>query len=354
MEKREKILLGAIVSLVVLGGGVKYGPSMLATVTGSSLDAKEKQLAKLQEKNEKKFSSIVQAYKRLGKKALGRSPEAARLRLDAEMKKLADAAKLANPQYSPKKPAKVKRKDYWIVPYSISADATFEQAVSFITLFYERPYLMRITNYSLTPTGGKDRKLVRFLVDVDTMVLPELGLKFDGANPLDAYPLAPTEPEEWDGYKGYSKENLLAYADIWKSDLFGPYKAPPPPPVNHNPRPRQNNTPRIPPVPVVKQDPTRAETVLTGIAGSDDVREVITEHNKTKERKYYRAGEKLDGGEIVLVHPLGAVVRKNNKKYVYPLGELLSMSKELTAAEYPEITSALLKQTAGADARASQ
>jgi len=365
MQKREKILVGVVAGLLVLGGSVKYGPGLVGAVSGSGLEAKEKRLARLQADNENKFAEIVHGYKALGQQGLGRDEKSTRLRLDGEIKKLADAAKLGKPQYSPKKPTQIKRKNYWIVPYSISADATLEQAVSFITLFYERPYLWRITDYSLTPTGGKDSKLVRLLVDIHAMVLPELGLEFAEIDPLVDYPLAPITPEEWEGFKGYAGNDLLAYADIWKGDLFSPYKPPPPPPPappsppppkkdEPKPRPTNTKTPKPPTAPVDKPDPTRKETVLTGIAGSDDVREVITEHNKTKERKYYRAGEDLDGGKIVLVHPLGAVVYKKDKEYVYLLGELLSASKELSPAEFPEITSALMKQRAGADARASK
>jgi len=157
MQKREKILAGVVAGLFVLGGSVKYGPGLVAAVSGSGLEAKEKRLARLQADNENKFAEIVHGYKALGQQGLGRDEKSTRLRLDAEIKKLADAAKLGKPQYSPKKPTQIKRKNYWIVPYSISADATLEQAVSFITLFYERPYLWRITDYSLTPTGGKER-----------------------------------------------------------------------------------------------------------------------------------------------------------------------------------------------------
>jgi hypothetical protein len=358
MQKREKILAGVIAGLLALGSGVKYGPAVLESVSGSGLAAREDRLEKLQTENEKRFSEIVRGYKALGRMALGRDPETARLRLDAEIKKLADAAKLDKPQYSPKKPTLIKRKNYWIVPYSISADATLEQAVSFITLFYERPYLMRITDYSLTPTGGKDQKLVRLLVNVDAMVLPELDLEFDDQDPLANYPLAPSDPEQWKGFKGYIEDNLLAYAEIWKGELFSPYEPPPPPPppppIKNPPPPRQTELKTTPPPQPIKVDPARQETVLTGIVGSDDIRELVTEHNKTKERGYYRAGEEFDGGKIVLVHPMGAVVHKNDKEYVYLLGELLSASQELVSAAFPEITSALLKQRASADARASK
>jgi hypothetical protein len=54
-------------------------------------------------------------------------------------------------------------------------------------------------------------------------------------------------------------------------------------------------------------------------------------------------GGSLDGGIVVLVHPLGVVVRRpDGAEYVYALGESLSEAVELDkAVAYPEIVAAL-------------
>jgi hypothetical protein len=64
-------------------------------------------------------------------------------------------------------------------------------------------------------------------------------------------------------------------------------------------------------------------------------------NRQSKETKYYKPGDEFDGGELVLVHQRGGVVRRNEDYFVYPIGVNLDQHVDAKVAdEYPELKSA--------------
>jgi hypothetical protein len=78
--------------------------------------------------------------------------------------------------------------------------------------------------------------------------------------------------------------------------------------------------------------------------GDQHVDEVMITNTRTKENKYYKAGDYFDGGKLIFVHQLGALVRRIDGYFVYPLGNLLEAPLPIESAdEYPELKAAAEK-----------
>jgi len=73
-------------------------------------------------------------------------------------------------------------------------------------------------------------------------------------------------------------------------------------------------------------------------------RELVVYNNKTKSSDYYKIGAAFDGGTLLFVHHRGAVGRRNEDYFVYPIGATLDQAlREQDAAEFPELQQAVLK-----------
>ena len=73
------------------------------------------------------------------------------------------------------------------------------------------------------------------------------------------------------------------------------------------------------------------------------VAELMISNNRSKGTEYYAAGDEFDGGELVFVHPRGAVVRRKDEYSIYPIGGWLDQDIKIDAAEaaeYPELLAA--------------
>ena len=70
------------------------------------------------------------------------------------------------------------------------------------------------------------------------------------------------------------------------------------------------------------------------------VKEVMVVNSRNNTTEYVGLGAKLDGGTIELIHPLGAVTRRENgEELLYPVGKRLveAVPFEETLALYPEV-----------------
>ncbi len=88
--------------------------------------------------------------------------------------------------------------------------------------------------------------------------------------------------------------------------------------------------------------------------GRDEVR---VRNTQTQQHDYVKVGTPMDGGELILVHPYGAIVHRQDGDYMYPLGKTFAESALLAPREYPEVYLALKelrRQRAAADARAAE
>jgi hypothetical protein len=103
-----------------------------------------------------------------------------------------------------------------------------------------------------------------------------------------------------------------------------------------------DRTPRPPPPP--PGDPDRDEKVIRMVldygTAESSIAEVLVVNTRSNVAEYVGIGDQLDGGEVLLVHPLGAASRRSDgSTRVYPVGRLLKdcVSIEDVVNEYPEI-----------------
>lgn len=79
------------------------------------------------------------------------------------------------------------------------------------------------------------------------------------------------------------------------------------------------------------KDGRQMQLCMALIRHEDDARldEVLVYNSRSKETLYYQPGDEFDGGELVFVHPRGAVARRQNADgeddlFIYPLGAKLT------------------------------
>jgi len=66
--------------------------------------------------------------------------------------------------------------------------------------------------------------------------------------------------------------------------------------------------------------------------------EIMVYHSRTKANTYFRPGDEFDGGELLFVHPRGAIVRRQSDLFVYPIGANISDDvKADVADDYPNL-----------------
>ncbi len=63
-------------------------------------------------------------------------------------------------------------------------------------------------------------------------------------------------------------------------------------------------------------------TLMSG-SGTESMDELAIHNNRAKRSDYYTIGDKFDGGELVYVHPTGAIVCRDNEYFIYSIGAWL-------------------------------
>ncbi|MCH7994704.1 MAG: hypothetical protein IIB57_09700 [Planctomycetes bacterium] len=96
----------------------------------------------------------------------------------------------------------------------------------------------------------------------------------------------------------------------------------------------------------------KQKLVMTLISRDGDVRhdEVMVHNSMARKTSYYRPGDEFDGGELVFVHPRGAIVRRQDEYFVYPIGAKVSNDvKAKEANDYPTLrrVTALIREALG-------
>ncbi len=133
------------------------------------------------------------------------------------------------------------------------------------------------------------------------------------------------------------------------------------------PQPVAKVEPAPPPPPPPPPQPVQAATwpdakfmqivmTLMRSSGTNRTNELMVYNTRTKDTTYHKVTEEFDGGRLLFVHQTGAVVGRNKKYYVYPLGTTLGDCMEYqTAADYPELKAAaeraIAMETAQAEAK---
>lgn len=82
----------------------------------------------------------------------------------------------------------------------------------------------------------------------------------------------------------------------------------------------------------------RLTMALIRKSGGQRESEFMVSDGATEEASYYAPGDEFDGGELVYVHPRGAIVRRQDDYFVYPIGAALNEDLLADAAvEFPEL-----------------
>lgn len=338
MNKREKILvivIACVGGLFVLGKGV---PAALEPIheLRDERTGKRGQLDQLVAETSM-LERLTREYKSIARKSPSQDPQETQLKMQEELTRIIAKCNLSDHRITSISINTDRKTGLTTVPATVSGEGDIASVVKFMALCYELPYSMRITGLTLSPKSarrGKDRQL-KLSAKIEALVLQPNELAAEG------------KLGKPDGTPRYALANAKAYALIKQRNPFSPYKPPPKPtkkpePVEVAKRPDSKKPDKPKPV---REDPQRRYKVIRAILKyqtSEDVEELYLVNTNSRTSEYVKRGESLDGGDLVFLHTLGAVVRKQNVDWVYPVGKSLKDCVELHASdEYPEIRAAM-------------
>lgn len=267
---------------------------------------------------------------------------------------MTQAAKLREPSITPKNASTDKKTKISTVTFTFSAKGSFAECVEFVRRFYELPYVARLDDLKITPTGSRGNAAhdeARISGEIEALVLPlepRFGLpKGKRPDKIKKYERSPHQ------YKKLASRTPLT--------PWTPYK---PPDRGDQGEETKTPLPTPTPKPIAKgppTDPAARDTVLR-MTVKYGVDEAFLVNTKTRRSSYVSVGEELDRGELVLVHSRGVVAHKATPEkdfgyFVYPLGRTLAESVQLEqATDQPEIILAMnryFKEMAAASPRSA-
>jgi hypothetical protein len=323
MTQRERILAVSVAGLIAVTGGVALVRARIIR----PLQNKHQTLAALQAQREELLlrlrheAEAQEGWRRKTAATLHASLFEASQLFRQDMERVLERSGLANRTVrllSPSREAKGMREGFTALRVSATGEGTLAQVVAFLREFYERPYLTRITKLTLsTPeqirtgarpsprarrdaaaTGDEPKISVKF--EAAALVLPELA-------GVPHTPLDPNRPER-EGIRPLIDVGDEKYDEIVQANLFKLYQPPPPAVVQTEPndRPPPADTPPRPPPP---NPYDKMVLVATTAHEGDLVAWVRDDARPTEPPRHFRLNESVHDGRLVLVHPLGMVVR---------------------------------------------
>jgi len=316
MRRREKILLVAAVAVGLVYVG--YAPtggwfSAAFTTADREIRALEATRDRLRAQAQDQ-PMLLERWRDFGQRTLAADETEARRKLNLEIKRLIAESRVREVSVStPQTTGRPGRLRQISVPLTVEGSP--QDLVSLFQKFQQWPFMAQLRDPQIVPAGERKAGLLRLTVKIETVVLPEIKLWGE------VVPWDPQALPERDPLAG----KLLAFAEedyrkIWEKNVFEPYKPPPasPPPVEEKlvERPTRNRREPTPPPP-----PPDTGTI-TGLLAYPGQCEMIT-RDRSRRRKIYTVGDEVAGGELVYVHPYGAVVRIADKDYLYPIGAAL-------------------------------
>ena len=357
-NRRQKILLGAIVALATVALGWMVGkPALIDPYYDDqlTLDRLLKDQERLRQAEDILLPRAVREWKSFASRSLGRDAQEVKNRLQPQIEELAEAHHLIGPRFHTLSfRGGRKLKGVVLVPVNVTATGTLPNITAFLGAVYELPYLVRVSRVTLSrvPNRIKSIKNVKMIAIIESLALP-LGKENKGfIRSEDLVPFdLPDDPEALP--KREPPVLAMAIADYGRMNDKQPFHAedPPPPPkrtpttravtgsrVVRNPKTtRKTTTPRK----TARAVPDPALTTLVaGILNyppsefvESGQREVILRDTKTKKRTYFGLGDELElrdskgvthpKGTIILIHPYGVVTHFENETRFYRVGSLL-------------------------------
>ena len=342
MDKRTRILagvFGAILAVVVFSRAI--WPQWIAPL----LDT-ETRLAELRKERDdllafdKRFQDAVMSYKglagRVGSMKTGDVRDDLHQRLGALLQK----HRLAQGRISARS-ASTDRKNGWkMIAFNVSGEGTLLSALTFLRDLYELPHLLRVIDPRLTPQrvsrGQKKTDKVALSVTLQVLVLPSPAVLPRRLSSADLQ-----QPDRYVRHRGVDLQYVSA------RQPFMEYTKPAPP--------RTDPKPTRQPTKVVKKDPVeppppevdprwkgrwRLVACWKDYSTSEIYWAKVEERSSRssgKERDVAAGGD-FDGGELLLVRQVGALVRRKDGDFVYPLGEMFTSAMNVQQADgYPRL-----------------
>ncbi len=343
MNERERKLLIVLVAIFVGGAGLKYlYPKVIAPLIGygKELDQKRALAIRLDAEQAKLEENLTRRYYDFVKRSGGTDPDAIRDELYEQINRLLREARLEATNINPRQVRTDRRTHITTVSIAISARGRFAQCIQFMKGFYELPYIARLDSLELNPTHARNQAS-----HDEVQLRGEIEVEVPPADTVIPVPPHVEQPDKVTKYK---------LADTTSLEQWRPFnrfiRQPPPPPPVETPKPEPTPTPppRVATGPPTDPDSNYTILRMTQRYGTDDamVQEVVLEDMRTQETRYVPLGDDLDGGELVLVHALGALVHKQDSKtdygyFIYPLGEYLAAGMDWQqASDSPELQAA--------------
>ncbi|MBI5865773.1 MAG: type 4a pilus biogenesis protein PilO [Planctomycetes bacterium] len=256
-------------------------------------------------------------------------------------------------QNQPTEIKKDSRKGMVELPINVTTDGTLENLSAFLEAVQALPYYVSVDSLVLNPQdqGGKDKRAtaskdgptLRIQMTLSTVVLPKKESAPHKVCDLAAERLEPALKPHAPDRGGYAVVSTM--------NLFRPYSPPEPPPREKDPAVVKGpEKPPTPTPPAAKPD----NRVLIGTPSLNGVPIAFVQDPAKKseppEELHLNTAISDEGnGKLVLVHPKGIVVRvfpntgTTTKTYFVALGQKMSEREELTAQNYPDVHSMLLR-----------
>ncbi len=229
-----------------------------------------------------------------------------------------------------------------LVRFSVTAEGKLDAVVRFLKSCYEVPNILRVTELKVDPPSVRNRKaggLVKMTASIESLVPPKN--ETGEVDPADL-----EKPEKHVAHSG------LDYTIIASRSPFTEYVKPPLP-VKPKPKPKSKPAepkpvpvkvaevePVVVPPPPPVDDPQRDKKYVRMVMMHDDVHEIYVVNTQDNSSEYISLGGKLDGGDIVLVHPLATAARREDgSTRIYPTGKRLAdcLPVEEAGESYPEV-----------------
>lgn len=376
MNTRERILAGGVAGVLLLAGGhqvIKRSVIEPRTALKHSIAVERERREEL----ETKLLMALTLDKRWEKRTRHTLPndiQDAALRFREDVNNLLRRNRLSEgvmiSTKSPKRVTKGPRSGFVDVPVYVKVEGTLRNAVNFLNDFYQRPYHKRVDSMKInapasevkTRSGASRDPKLTITMTLTTLVLPDVpGID---AERLPSDRLSDPRLIEQSDLKSYLHEATpVAYNEIHTVNLFKLYEPPPPPPpppartTKVTKTPKETKTPPPPPV-----DPRRDahKFVLIGTTSMLGEHIAYVEHQdrRVDPPVEYHLNDRVDDGQLVLVHGSGIVVRvatgagprRTPKTYFYPIGKSFAERVEVNPRAHPEISRLLSEVFAAAPA----
>ena len=338
MPQRQRILLGVLIAMfVLLAGSRTVYPRWIRPLfdVTAELASREAELRSVEAKWNRHLKSQTE-YREYVVRSGGTDALQVKNDLQARIVRLISDCNLTSKSITPYAPKEDRRTRVQDLRFDVRAEGALESVIRFVARCEELPQLVCLDEIRLSPASAgrrdQDEDRIALYCRLEAVVPSAL----DGAMVVAVGP--DDQPSTWIRQTGDAE----TYASIWRATPFTEWKpAPPPPPVELVHRGPEPGTKEPPPPPPKHREDKDTLVDLVAIYGSGDqmVHEVHTIAKRGRSRGQHRSlGDKMDGGKLVMVHPLGAVVRREGEDYFYPRGLTFGESMLLTEADrYPEV-----------------